>query len=130
MFPWSTTDLWNSEQHEEIRELKANHTALKGFPDDTEKSFDHVKLSLDRCESQVKRLSQRYQELQETLNVFQESVEFKHLESAISEVSGRTCNSIVDRNHVSGANFASRNVANSLRRDVLESLFKFHFSSR
>ena len=51
----------------EIRELKANNIALKGPLDDTERSIDHAKLSLDRGESQVKRLSQQILELQETV---------------------------------------------------------------
>ena len=57
MFPTSMADWKTSEEHEEIRELKANNIALKGSLDDTEKSFDHVKLCLDRSESQVQRLS-------------------------------------------------------------------------
>ena len=70
MFPKSTTDWKTSEQHEEIRELKANGIALKDSPNDTEKSLDHDTLSLDRSESQVKRLSQQIRQLQETANVF------------------------------------------------------------
>ena len=53
----STTDWRNSEQHEEIRELKANNIALNGSLDDTEKSLDHVKLSLDRGESREATLA-------------------------------------------------------------------------
>ena len=113
----SGTDWRNSEQHEEIRELKANNIALKGSLDDTEKSLNHVKLSLDRSGFQVRRLSKQIPELQESVNVLQEAAD-EDPEPASSEVSRRTFNSIVNRNHVSEANFASRNLANYLRHDV------------
>ena len=113
----SATDWRNSEQDEAIRELKANNIALKGSLDDTEKSLDHVKLSLDRGGSQVRRLSKQIRELQESVNVLQEAVD-KDPELASSEVSRRTFNSTVNRNHVSEANVASRNLANYSRHDV------------
>ena len=107
-FPKSTAYYRNSEQHEEIRELKANNIALKGSSDDTEKSLDHVKLRLDRSGSQVRRLSQQIRGLQESWNVLQDAAEFKVPEPAFGEVSRRTFKSIVNRNHVSEANFAPR----------------------
>ena len=51
MFPKLMVDWKTSDQHEEIRELKANNMALKGSFNDTEKAHDQVTLSLDRCES-------------------------------------------------------------------------------
>ena len=87
------------------------------------KDFDQVALSLDRSESLVQRLTKQIRELQETVIFFQEAAEFRDPEPAHSEVSERTFNSIVNRKHISGANFSSRNVANSFRRDVFESLF-------
>ena len=56
--PKTTEDWKNSEQYEEIRELQANNIALKDSLNDTEKKVDNVKLSLNRNESQVKRLTQ------------------------------------------------------------------------
>ena len=50
--------------------------------------------------------------------LFQEAEECKDPELAFSEVSGRTFSGIVNRDHVSEANFSSRNVANSLSRVV------------
>ena len=50
--------------------MKANNIALKGSLNDTEKSLDHVMLSLDHSESQVKRLL----ELQDTENVKQDEL--------------------------------------------------------
>ena len=91
--PTSTADWRTSEQYEEICELKKNNIALKDSLDDTEKKLDHVKLSVNRSESQVNRLSQQIGELQET-----------------------------NRDHVAEANFSSRNVANSLSRVVFGSL--------
>ena len=85
--PTATADWRTSDQYEEICELKKNNIALKDSLDDTEKKLDHVKLSVNRGESQVNRLSQQIGELQET-----------------------------NRDHVSGANFSSRNVADSLSR--------------
>ena len=54
--------------------MKANNIALKGSLNDTEKSLDRVTLSLDRSESQVKRLSQQNLELQDTENVKQDEL--------------------------------------------------------
>ena len=73
-----------------------DNIALKNSLDDLEKKHDHVKLSLNRSESQVKRLSQHIWELLETVNVLLEAGEFTDPQLAFSE-SGR--------NHVSGANF-------------------------
>ena len=64
-FPKSMADWKTSKQNEEMRELEANNIALKGSLD-TEKSLDHVKLSLDRRRSQVRRLSQQIRGLQES----------------------------------------------------------------
>ena len=50
-----------------------------------------------------------------------EAAEFKDPEPAISEMSGQTFSGVVNRHHVSEANLAGRNVANSRRRDVFES---------
>ena len=55
---------------------------------------------------------------------------FQDPELANSEVSGRTFNSIVNRNHVSEASLHRNNVANAFSRDVSESLFLCHFSAR
>ena len=74
-------------------------------------------LSVDRSESRVKRRSQQIRELQETVSVSQGAVEFEDPGSAISEVSGRTLNGVVNHNHVSEANSASSDVANSVSRD-------------
>ena len=41
-YPKPTEDERNSEQHEEIRELKTNNTALKDSLDDTEKKLDYA----------------------------------------------------------------------------------------
>ena len=51
------------QQHEEIRELQTNNIVLKDSIDDTEKKLDHVKLRLNRSESQGKRLAQPIWEL-------------------------------------------------------------------
>ena len=62
MFPKSITGWQTSEQYEDVREWTANSIALKGSLNDTEKSLDHGPLSLDRSESEVKRLSQQTRE--------------------------------------------------------------------
>ena len=122
MLPKSMLDWTPSEQHEEIHELKFTSIALQGSLKETEKSLDQVTLSLDRRECLVKRLTQQNRDLQHTANVLQEAAGLKDPEPVSSEVSGQTVTTIVMRNHVSGANFAGRNVANSLSRDVLGSL--------
>ena len=102
--------------------MKKNNVVLKDALDDTEKKLDDVELSVNRGESQVKRLSKQIEELQETANVSQEGEECKDPELAFSEVSGRTFSGIVNRDHVSEANFSSRNVGESLSRVVFGSL--------
>ena len=68
---------WTTSEHEGVRELKkSNNIALQ--------------LSLDRSESLVKRLPQQVRELQDTVHVLQDASEFKDLDFANSEVSGRT----------------------------------------
>ena len=104
--PTATADWRTSEQYEEICELKKHNVVLKDSLDDTEKKLDHVKLSVNRGESQVKRLSQQIEELQETVHVFQEAEECKDPELAFSEVSGRTFSGTVNRDHVSEAKFS------------------------
>ena len=102
--------------------MKKNNVVLKDALDDTEKKLDHVELSVNHGESQVKRLSKQIEELQKTANVSQEGEECKDPELAFSEVSGRTFSGIVNRDHVSEANFSSRNVGESLSRVVFGSL--------
>ena len=83
----SKEDWCTSEQYEEIRELQASNIALKDSLDDTEKKLDHVK-SLNRGESQVKRLSQLSWECSETVKYFTGSRwNFENPEIALSEVS-------------------------------------------
>ena len=62
-----------------------------------------------------------------TLNILQEAAKFTNPKPAFSEVSGRTFSGIVNRNHVTEANFSSRNVANSLSSYVMGSCFFFFF---
>ena len=89
MFPKSMVEWRTSEQSEEIRELKANNIALQGSVN-TEKSLDPATLSPDPGESLVKLLTQQIRELQDTVHVLQEAVEFEDQEPANGEVSGRT----------------------------------------
>ena len=98
MVEWTT-----SEQYMDIPELQTNNTLLQDSLKETEKSLGKVTLSVECSEFLVKRLSQQTQELQETVNVLQEAVEFKDPKPANSEVSGQTFTCIVNRNHVSAA---------------------------
>ena len=97
-----------------MEEFRANNIALKDSLDDTEKKLDHVKLSLNRSESHVKRLPQQIWELYETEHVLQEAAEFEGSRAAFREV--------VRTNFLWSCE-SRRNVTNSLSRDVLDRLF-------
>ena len=128
-------DLTASEQFGEIHELRMTTIALHGFLNEDEKSFDKVKLTLDRIEPQMKRLPQQIRELQGTVFVLQDAEEQKHPELAANEVSGQTFTSVFNRNRVSEAKSAGRffvkphdfatsvgrNFVNPFSRDTLES---------
>ena len=75
----------------QTHELKANNIALQ-VPSRTRRNRS---ISLDRSQSLVKRLPQLIRELQETVNVSQESAELKDPELANSDESGRTFTSKV-----------------------------------
>ena len=87
-----------------------------------EKSLDRATLSLDRSESQAKRLSQQIRELRETVNALQDAEQFEDPELAISVVS-RTFTCVSDHHRVSDSNLASRNVVSPFSRDTVVSPF-------
>ena len=124
MVEWTT-----SEQYMEIPELQPNNIVLQDSLKETERSLGKVTLGVECSEFLVKRLSQQTQELQETVNVLQEAVEFKDPELANSEVSGQTFTCIVNRNHVSEAKKSQPQFCQlSSSRDVFESLCFFRKS--
>ena len=65
MFSMCVTDREFSVQYEEIRKLTMKNIVLKTLLNDTEKSIDHVSLSLDRSESLMRRTTNHLYDLHE-----------------------------------------------------------------
>ena len=119
--PSSTMRSASCEQH---------HRSEKSI-ESTEERLD-VRLSLDRSASQVKPLSQQNLGVAGRCQCrFRNPRNLKIPDRAFCEVSRRTFSGTVNRNHASEGKFSSRNVANSLSRDVFaSSVFQFLFSAR